>query len=300
MRKSDPPKTALTAVEALRIAAREAGLEVGDFAWQSGQAVYQLSEAHARVVRLTEDASSSQKEVQYSRWLMAHGVNVIEPLPIEQPLRVDEWIITFWRGQLPLRRGTPHEVAQVLRKLHQVPPPTAPSIPPLGPFEKLKERIALATTISDDDRSWLGEQLGTLRAAWNAGLPDGLPSGVIHGDPWMGSIGVGEDGTPRLLQVTRCSLGRPEWDLTSNAIKFTSTHGISREQYREFSRIYGFDVVAWSGYSLLRDIREFRMATHLAQVAGSDVRQLEEAQLRIDCIRGRRGPRPWPWTDYVP
>jgi hypothetical protein len=68
------------------------------------------------------------------------------------------------------------------------------------------------------------------------------------------------------------------------------------ELEQKWADAYGFDVTAWHGFALLRDIRELRMTCYAAQQAAAQERLKHEAQLRVDCLRGRRGPRPWPWT----
>ncbi|WP_219505256.1 hypothetical protein [Nonomuraea ceibae] len=63
-----------------------------------------------------------------------------------------------------------------------------------------------------------------------------------------------------------------------------------------FVREYGHDVTAWAGFETLRDIREFRMTCMAAQVAGENPARHDEIVLRLACLRGDRGPRPWHWT----
>jgi aminoglycoside phosphotransferase len=241
----------------------------------------------------------SHKEIHVARWLTSHGVSVVEPLAVEQPVAVASWLVTFWHEMPEHRRSTLAEVASVLRQLHHVPIPEKPHLDRLEPFEKLRQRIDSASSLTPDDRTWLEDHFTELEQRWAEGLPPGLNECVVHGDPWMGNVASCTDGTRRLLNVDRCSIGRPEWDLVSNAIKLTSTHGISQEEYDKFVEVYGFDVIEWPGFVLLRDIREFRMACHLAEVAAKEPVYFPEARLRIDCLRGRRGPRPWMWTDYV-
>lgn len=118
----------------------------------------------------------------------------------------------------------------------------------------------------------------------------------MHGDAWVGNIARTEDGAARLIDLERCSIGRPEWDLVSTAIKHTSFGWVSAEDYRHFVEVYGHDVTTWSGFATMRDIRELRMCLYFAQHAPTDPNMHTEARLRLDCLRGRSGPRPWPWT----
>jgi hypothetical protein len=55
-------------------------------------------------------------------------------------------------------------------------------------------------------------------------------------------------------------------------------------------------VTTWAGFRLLREIRELRMTCYLAQYATENAPARAEAELRVACLRGRHGQRPWPWT----
>jgi hypothetical protein len=50
-----------------------------------------------------------------------------------------------------------------------------------------------------------------------------------------------------LLDLERCSIGPPKWDLVSTAINVTSFASISADDYHDFSVRYGYDVTTWPG-----------------------------------------------------
>jgi hypothetical protein len=54
--------------------------------------------------------------------------------------------------------------------------------------------------------------------------------------------------------------------------------------------------MTWDGFTVLRDIRELRMTSFAAQQAVTNERFELEARLRIACLRGLHGSRPWAWT----
>ncbi|MBF6513001.1 hypothetical protein IU421_01745 [Nocardia cyriacigeorgica] len=110
----------------------------------------------------------------------------------------------------------------------------------------------------------------------------------------MGNVVATDDGRVVLLDLKRTSVGPPEWDLVHTAIKWTSFGWISAKQYGEFCDVYGYDVTAWAGFELLRDIREFRMTTMAAQMAATDLRWREQANHRLRRLQGRVSERPWP------
>jgi hypothetical protein len=105
-----------------------------------------------------------------------------------------------------------------------------------------------------------------------------------------------EDGQVLLLDLERCSVGPPEWDLVSTAVKHVTYGQLDDAGYQRFCDAYGRDVTTWEHFELLRDLRELRMTTYVAQHAAGDADFRREAELRVACLRGLRGGRPWAWT----
>ncbi|MGW7534976.1 hypothetical protein [Amycolatopsis sp. NPDC054798] len=84
------------------------------------------------------------------------------------------------------------------------------------------------------------------------------------------------------------------------AIKRSSFGWISDDDYRSFVGEYGRDVTRWAGFDLFRDIREFRMTCMAVQAAAENSPANDQAVLRVECIQGKRGPRPWPGWAALP
>lgn len=271
-----------------------------------------LDPSGARVVRLGENAifqlpghriarvsrpgrfAAAALEVQVARWLARHDVAAIRVLDgIASPIEYDGRAVTFWQELPAHRHGTPVEVAAVLRQLHALPVPDDPALPELDPFRHLDARIAAASTLTAADRDWLQRHLADLR---RTPLAAGMPRCVIHGDAWAGNIVTTTAGVPLLIDLERVSVGPPEWDLVSTAIKYRSFGWVSAAGYQDFCDRYGHDVTTAAGFPQLRDIRELRMTCYAAQHAGEHPEARAEADLRVDCLRGRRGPRPWNWA----
>ncbi|MFJ6677468.1 phosphotransferase family protein [Actinosynnema sp. NPDC091369] len=202
--------------------------------------------------------------------------------------------MTFWEELPPHRHGTPAEVATAIRRLHDLPVPSDVPFAALDPFVRLSERIDAARTLTGTDLNWLRQRLASLQASY-AELPAGLPHCVVHGDAWVGNVVATDDGQVVLLDLERCSVGPFEWDLVSTAIKHTSFNWITAEDYHDFCDRYGHDVTDWPGFQLLRDIRELRMASYVAQRAAENSDARAEANLRVACLRGGE-TRPWRWT----
>lgn len=135
------------------------------------------------------------------------------------------------------------------------------------------------------------QELERLRAGWRE-LPEGKPWSVIHGDAHEGNIVAAEDGTVLLLDLERSSIGPPEWDVVQTVVN-DSLGWLEPGAYQAFCEVYGHDVTYWSGFQLLRDIREFRMTAWLARLATDNPQLREQSAHRIACLRGKVGPRPW-------
>ncbi|MGO4420284.1 phosphotransferase family protein, partial [Streptomyces sp. MCAF7] len=146
------------------------------------------------------------------------------------------------------------------------------------------ERIEAATSLSEDDRQWLRDRHADLREQWDQ-RPAGLPECVVHGDAWVGNVAL-TPGGPVLLDFERVSVGPPEWDLVSTAVKLTTTGAVTPAEYAEFCEAYGADVTQWEGYELLAGARELRMTTYAAQHAAMRPEWQAEARYRVDTQPG--------------
>lgn len=259
-------------------------------------ALYRLPGAVIARVSRAGQAAAAAREVHVARWLESHGVTAVQALPnVAQPAEVEGRAVTWWRELPPHRHGTALEVAAALRRLHDLPPPTTFDVGHLDPFVRLTHRIDRAATLPAHDKAWMRDHLANLRTRWNT-LPAGLPDSVVHGDAWIGNVVATDDGNVVLLDLERCSIGPPEWDLVSTAVKVFTLAGITIREYEQFVASYGHDVTQWAGFEILRDIREFRMTCMAAQVAGENPARTPEIELRLACLRGEAGPRPWTWT----
>jgi aminoglycoside phosphotransferase len=239
---------------------------------------------------------AARREVAVSRWLNRSGVAAVAALPdIDQPVEVDGRSVTFWEELPDHRPGDLIQVATVLKQLHSLPVPSDVPLGRLDPFIRLSERIEAARTIPEDHRAWLWERLAQLKDQW-AAVSSKLPMCVVHGDAWAGNVVATDDGRTVLLDLERCSTGPREWDLVSTAVKYVTYGQISQREFGRFSAAYGLDVTVWVGFVVFRDIRELRMACFVVQQAASNPKFEAEALLRVGCLMGRQGPRPWTWT----
>ncbi|MEU2779849.1 aminoglycoside phosphotransferase family protein [Streptomyces sp. NPDC007162] len=272
--------------------------------------------AHAEPVRLAENEiwrlpedrvivriartgqwAAAAREVAVAHWLGENEVPAVQALSIEQPVNAGDRPVTFWEELPPHRNGSVRDVAQLLKQLHRLSVPSSIQLGDLDPFVRIAERINAANTLSDEDREWLQQRHAELKEQWEQ-RPAGLPDCVVHGDAWVGNVADTVDG-PVLLDFERVSVGPPEWDLVSTALKLTTTGTVTEAEYAEFCELYGTEVTQWQGYELLAGARELRMTTYAAQYAAAHPEWHAEAQYRVDCLRGRVAGRPWQWTGIM-
>jgi aminoglycoside phosphotransferase (APT) family kinase protein len=279
---------------ALERASAQAGVDAAgaQIIRASENVLYRLSGHIVARVGRRGTVAAAEREIKIATWLRDHDFPAVRPVAkLDQPQMVEGIPVTFWEELPAHRQGRMSELALLLRQLHQLPAPAGFDPGQLAPLIRVRERIESATIVNEQEREWLRERAERLAHEW-ATLPVGLPQCVVHGDAWVGNVAVTEDGIAVLLDFERCALGPPEWDLVHSAIKFTS-FGWAEGQYEEFVAAYGYDVTTYQGFRALRDIRELRMTTFALQCALEDSTYAPEARLRLDCLRGKHGPRPW-------
>ncbi|MCT9075337.1 aminoglycoside phosphotransferase family protein [Streptomyces fulvoviolaceus] len=244
-----------------------------------------------RIARRGQSAAAA-REVQVTRWLAQNSIPAVRPLDIDQPVTVNGRTATFWEELPPHRAGDESDLAPLLRRLHELPPPPF-ALGEIAPFVRIADRIKASQSASREDQAWLLRRLEDLQAAWTD-LPQGLRPCVVHGDAWGGNTAVTHNGV-FLMDFERTAVGPPEWDLTSTAVAADTFGKIPRSVYEKFCESYGHDVMAWAGYPTLREIRELRLTSFALQTADDNPAMLKQARYRVKCVRGLAGPRPWHW-----
>ncbi|TQL96046.1 thiamine kinase-like enzyme [Actinoallomurus bryophytorum] len=247
----------------------------------------------ARVARTLAYEVDARKEVAVARWLESEGYSAVRALSIDQPVVVDGRVVTFWEVISDEDSyGSTAEVASLLVRLHRMEPPPSLGLPALRPFARAELRIDVDRWLGSDDRDFLQERLEELRAKY-ADLNFALPQGVIHGDASVGNVLHDREGRPVVIDLDGFAIGPREWDLVLTAMYYDSFGWHTREEYEAFVRVYGFDVMEWPGYSVLRDVREFLMVTWLSQKAPGDERVATEVRKRIVALRTGGAKKDW-------
>ena len=284
--------------QALADACSAAGLDPGgaDLLRLGENAIYRLRSAPvvARIARTVEYLPDIETEVAVARWLESVNFPSVRLAgPDDQPLVADERVVTFW--ELVSERaeyGTVAELASLLRQLHGLEPPASLVLPELRPFRRVEPRIGQAE-LDGEDRGFLRDRLEELRGKY-AGLEFALPPGPVHGDANIGNIiRRQDDGTAVLIDLDGFADGPREWDLVLTAMYFERFGWHTAEEYDAFVDGYGFDVMSWPGYPVLRDIRELIMVTWLAQNTRESPKIAAEVGKRIADLRSGDGRRDW-------
>ncbi|GAB2837096.1 hypothetical protein GCM10027176_46900 [Actinoallomurus bryophytorum] len=69
--------------------------------------------------------------------------------------------------------------------------------------------------------------------------------------------------------------------------------GYGRRHYEEFAEAYGWDVTRWSGYPIIRDLRELRMIATNARKATYEPGKAAEIMRRVRGFNARELQRQW-------
>ena len=257
--------------------------------------VYRLKQpVIVRVSRPGADADQVRRTVAVARWLESAGYPAVRAADVDQPVTVDGQLVTFWEAVSDDgdQYASTAEVAEVLVKLHSLTAPDDLHLPELAPFANAPRRIETNTWLNQEDRAFLITMLPQMRAAYD-GLEFTWPPGVIHGDANVGNVLRDRHGTPVVIDLDGFAIGPREWDLALTAIYYDSFGWHTREEYEDFVRVYGFDIMDWPGYPVMRAVREFLMVTWVIQKAAESAQAAAEARKRIAALRTGAGRKDW-------
>ena len=246
----------------------------------------------ARISRYAERMADAKKELRVAGWLASEGVATAAPLDIPQPLLIDDYPVTFWQYVThDSVEPTLAELGGVLRSLHGLTPPPSLDLPIHDMFGMVPERIERARGISEADLAYMQTLHAELQDQYSS-LEFPLGECAIHGDAHTGNLlHVVGDGIA-LIDLERFAFGHPEADLSTPAVEY-QIGWFCAEDYRSFVESYGFDVMDWDGFPILRTISELKMTTWLMQNVGHSREIDEEIRRRIESLRRPKSPRSW-------
>lgn len=226
--------------------------------------------------------------------LAAHGVPAVAVLPeAPTPLQVRGHTVTFWQevpdtGRQP--RGT--DLAGLLLRMHHLPTRDT-GLPGWDPIGDLRDRLAATDAWDPTDVDFLLHRCDEV-AARLAGLRYALPPGVVHGDAHLGNL-IPTPGGAVLCDFDTTCIGPREWDLVPIAVGALRVHR-SPHTHQRLAAAYGFDVTAWDGFPVLRELRELQITGAVLPTAGANPSISPELRRRLRCLRA--GDTFTRWTAY--
>jgi hypothetical protein len=245
-----------------------------------------------RIARGPAILPDATKEVAVASWLHDIGIPAAQPTDHEQPIMVDGHPVTFWQlidnsGARP----TLIDLAAILHQLHRAPVPPDLELPEFDIFGRVSERIAVAPPLSEQDRDFLTNRLAALRGEYST-LTFTLPPSAVHGDAPQSNLIQRPDGKVLLIDFERFAFCPPESDLAVTATEnLIGWH--SDSAYASFCETYGFDVIRWDGFPVLRAINELKMTTWLMQNVAESDQISAEFRTRLASLHDDNAPRGW-------
>lgn len=257
-------------------------------------AVYRLAEPV--IVRISRDADTVEnvtRQVLVARWLEQVGYPATRALDVDQPVDLDGHVATFWVSVSEHEEYAPiRQVAELIRRLHDLDPPSGLTLPVTQPFVDLESKLSVLANLDVSDAEFLRALVRELRSRYET-LDFPLPPGVIHGDANVGNVILSRDGEPVLIDLDGFAVGPREWDLVQTALFYERFGWHTEDEYRTFVEVYGYDIMSWSGYRVLAAYREISMTLWLAGKAGADEEAAAEVRKRVESIRSGGSRREW-------
>jgi aminoglycoside phosphotransferase (APT) family kinase protein len=217
------------------------------------------------------------------RWLAEHGIPAVRLLDVPtQPVWAGGYVATLWH-EVPHVGPTPTgtDLARLLRALHALPAPEAP-LPSWAPLGAVRARLDEADGVEPGDLAILNRRYDEVSEALD-GLVYELPPGPIHGDAHLGNLIPGPDG-PVLCDFDSTCIGPREWDLLTLAVG-RLRFGYPPQDYRELVDGYGFDVMRWPGFEVLRQARELKLVTVALPLLRSNPQVRAQFGVRMQTFR---------------
>lgn len=257
-------------------------------------AVYRL--VKPVIVRISSErdaAGNASEQVAVARWLAGENYPATRALDLEQPIVAEGYVATLWESASEREEYAPvAQVAELIKRLHELDAPASLDLPEYDPFGKLDAQLGNLDNLDQADADFLRERIDDLRARYDT-LEFVLKPGAIHGDANVGNVILDRDGNPLLIDLDSFAVGPREWDLVQTALFYERFGWHTEDEYRDFVRVYGWDIMTWPGYKVLADYREISMTLWLSRKAGTDEGAAAEVRKRVAAIKNGGDRRDW-------
>lgn len=258
----------------------------------TANAVFRLASAPV-VVRIGASTALRhrvEKVVNVATWLAEHDVPAVRLLSgVEQPVQYDGYVATVWEA-VPAggKRTRGRDLGKLLRRIHDLPTP-ASWLPAWRPLADVRARIGEAD-LERADLAFLQDRYDDV-ADQLSRLDFPSAPALVHGDAHLGNL-IPSPAGPVLCDFDSSSYGPPEWDLTPLAVGVVR-FGEPAGRYRELVRTYGLDVTRWSGFAVLRAVRELKLITSVLPIIGSRPEVRAELFRRMADVRSGNTSARW-------
>lgn len=251
-------------------------------------AVYLLPHARS-IVRLAPDTPLRRDRaitvMGVTRWLATQpGPIALPPMPGEQPVLAAGAVATFWPYRPTVPSATLADLAAPLRRLHALPDPPV-RVPRYRPLHRLHEALALDgqrrhPALTHNERAWLTERADELVDRFiTTHFP--LGDGLVHADVHTENL-LRIDGEWVLIDWDQTCIGPRELDLLTGLPDHFHEPSAGRMQ---FLSAYGYDILDWPDWTLLRDITELHSLAAYIRLAASKPAAATELRHRLRSLR---------------
>jgi len=150
--------------------------------------------------------------------------------------------------------------------------------------------VEASTSLSAHDRAWLLARRNDLIGEYEL-LDFPLREGWIHGDAYPGNT-LWDDGRALLGDWDEIGAGPRELDLvnTHQGARF----GRPQAERDAFTAAYGYDVTAWPGFPVLREIRDFHtLGSYIRLADTGNEKAATELTFRLDTLKRGDSDAQW-------
>lgn len=253
-------------------------------------AVFLLPRNHL-VVRLAPDTPLRRRRahtcVEVTHWLASQPKPIaLAPTPGNQPVIAAGAVATFWPHRPTTPAASLTDLATLLRRLHALTKPPF-AVPRYRPLQRLLEALTLdqerpRPAVGDDDRAWLLDRTNTLLNTFTTtAFPLGY--GLIHTDAHSENLVRDPDHDQWLLiDWDGTSFGPRELDLLTGIPDHFHEPKTNRTR---FLTAYGYNILDWPSWPLLRDITELHALGAYIRLAPDKPAAAAELRHRIRSLR---------------